>query len=279
MFRSDARRRRARSSECVRFALALALVFASSACEPKLVVGAWNCPAPSRTADADGGMLVPVTDPIAVPWSTGFETGLCDWDRAQGFCYGDPGATFGVVSAPAHTGTKALSFTVTPSDTSGRQARCVREGTLPAEAIYGAWFYVPELATNTGNWNLMHFQGGEPGSSISGWWDVSLGNDADSGKLVTQVLDYVGQAPLRPQIYKGREIEVGQWVHLEFRWRRATDATGEVELRQDGQQVVLKENIATDDADWGQWYVGNLATALDQPDSTVYVDDVSIRAP
>jgi len=255
------------------------LAFAASACEPKLVVGAWNCPAPSRTADADGGMLTPVTDPIQIPWSTGFETGFCDLDRAQGFCYGDPNATFGVVSSPTHTGSKALSFTVTPSDTNGRQARCVREGMLPGEAIYGAWFYVPELATNTGNWNLMHFQGGNPGAAIEGWWDVSLANDS-SGGLVPQVLDYVGQPALKPLVSKSTtEIPIADWFLLEFRWRRASDSTGEIELRQDGQQVVLKGGIPTDDADWGQWYVGNLATALDQPDSTVYVDDVSIRAP
>jgi hypothetical protein len=277
MFRFGRSRGCARSSKR---AVIIALALVTTGCEPKLVVGEWNCPAPSRTAEADGGTLAPVSDPIVVPWSTGFETGLCDWDRAQGFCYGDPDATFEVVSGPAHTGNKALALTVTPSDTMGRQARCVREGMLPTEAIYAAWFYVPALATNTGNWNLMHFQGSSvPGSNIEGWWDVSLANDGD-GALIAQVLNYVGQPAPRPLVYKSpAEIPIARWFHLEFRWRRASDTSGEIELRQDGQQVVLKAGIATDDADWGQWYVGNLATALDQPDSTVYVDDVSIRAP
>jgi hypothetical protein len=34
--------------------------------------------------------------------------------------------------------------------------------------------------------------------------------------------------------------------------------------------------IASDDTDWGQWYVGNLATSVLPPTSTVYVDDVTI---
>ena len=34
--------------------------------------------------------------------------------------------------------------------------------------------------------------------------------------------------------------------------------------------------LVTDDTDWGQWYVGNLADALVPPASTVYVDDVTI---
>ena len=32
----------------------------------------------------------------------------------------------------------------------------------------------------------------------------------------------------------------------------------------------------TDDSRWGQWFVGNYATALSPPSSTVYVDDVTI---
>jgi hypothetical protein len=32
----------------------------------------------------------------------------------------------------------------------------------------------------------------------------------------------------------------------------------------------------TDPSNWGQWYVGNLATALAPSNSTIYVDDVTI---
>jgi hypothetical protein len=34
--------------------------------------------------------------------------------------------------------------------------------------------------------------------------------------------------------------------------------------------------IATDDSRWGEWFVGNFATALSPASSTVYVDDVTI---
>jgi hypothetical protein len=42
--------------------------------------------------------------------------------------------------------------------------------------------------------------------------------------------------------------------------------------------VVDFANLITDDTDWGQWLVGNYAEALAPPESTVYVDDVTIRA-
>jgi hypothetical protein len=49
-------------------------------------------------------------------------------------------------------------------------------------------------------------------------------------------------------------------------------------LYQDGSLLLQRESLATDDTDFGQWYVGNLVDELTLPDSTVYVDDLTIRA-
>ncbi len=58
--------------------------------------------------------------------------------------------------------------------------------------------------------------------------------------------------------------------------RRAADATGEFALRLDGEVVLDLTELTTDDSLWGQWFVGNFATALSPASSIVYVDDVSI---
>ena len=76
----------------------------------------------------------------------------------------------------------------------------------------------------------------------------------------------------------GPPIPIARWFQLEFYLKRAKDKTGEVALYQDGSRVVDVANLITDDTDWCQWYVGNLASALDPPQSTVYVDDLTIRA-
>jgi hypothetical protein len=60
--------------------------------------------------------------------------------------------------------------------------------------------------------------------------------------------------------------------------KRAADATGEVALYQDGELLIQATDLITDDSSWGQWYVGNLAQGLTPPDSTLYVDDVTLRA-
>jgi hypothetical protein len=45
--------------------------------------------------------------------------------------------------------------------------------------------------------------------------------------------------------------------------------------------VLVQEatGIVTDAFDYHHWYVGNLASSLTPPDSTIYVDDVTIAAP
>ncbi len=242
----------------------LVLAVLSSACEPELVVGNWNCPPPDPELEARSKV-------VDVPWTTGFETGFCDYIQVGGFCYADPGAAYATVDAPVHGGRNAAAFTVTNADP-GRQARCFREGTLPREARYGAWFFIPVLADNTGSWNLMHFRGdGNP----PGLWDVSM-RSADDGALHLFLFDHLRALVRAPD--PAPEVPIGSWFHLEFRLRRAKDATGEVALYQDGALIYELLGIQTENTDFGQWYVGSFTFELPLPESTLYVDDVTIRA-
>lgn len=213
----------------------------------------------------------PVTAPIAVPWQTSFENGICDYLEADGFCYMDGDASYSVVSSPAHSGNSAAAFTVN-SSTASAHARCAREGTFPADAVYGAWFYVSALANEPALWNLFLFQG-HNGVMLEPLWDVSIGT-SDAGQSLF-LFDHRAREVLSAPDAPG--IPIGVWFHVEFRLRRAADQSGMVALYQDGV-LVLQTMRSTDDTSWGQWYVGNLAEGRSPPDSTVYVDDVSIRA-
>jgi hypothetical protein len=236
------------------------------ACEPKLIVGERTCVA----ASAD-----PRFEPVGVPWSTGFEDGFCDYTRVAGYCYADGDASYTVVSSPAHSGNSAAAFQIRGDSTlNPGQARCVRRGEFPTEAYYSAWYFLPTNATNSGNWNLFHFQGGEPGDR-HGLWDVSL-SSAANGDLSLYVYDFL--TPAKRGLGETPPIPIGAWFQIEFYLRRAADATGELALYQDGERIFELTNVRTDDTTWGQWYVGNLATDLAPPNSTLYVDDVAIRA-
>lgn len=251
-----------------RIATAFACAGLLSGCEPKLVVGEWMC------AENGSDPAVPdKTDPIGAPWSTGFESGFCDYTLLAGFCYTGGTATYTTVTSPVHSGRHAAAFRVNSDEPNSHQTRCVRQGELPTDAYYGAWFLVPRTATNEAVWNLVHFQGGTPAGQ-HGLWDISLVNGRD-GALEAVVYDF-----LNGPVYRADSrvpIPINQWFHLELHLKRAADATGEVALYQDGQLLLEEKNLITDDSNWGQWYVGNFAPALTPADFTLYVDDVTIR--
>lgn len=217
----------------------------------------------------------PTDHDISVPWSTSFEAEFCAYDRAGGFCYADPAASFETVEAPVHTGRHAAAFsiaTVTAED--GDQTRCVNQGRLPLEATYGAWFYLPTNVSAAKNWNLIHFQGGVP-DNWHGLWDVSI--EASAEGMFLYVFDALNDGVLH-KASVSLPLPVATWFHVEFFLRRAADATGSVALYQDGQLLLQLDSVVTDDSNAAQWYLGNLANELTPSDYTLYVDDVSVRA-
>ncbi|MDF3070137.1 MAG: hypothetical protein K0R38_5738 [Polyangiaceae bacterium] len=218
----------------------------------------------------DGGLLV--------PWQTSFEDGFCGYYRDGGFCYEDLGriSEYRLVTSPTRTGSLAAAFDlgVDGTDDSTHQARCVREGELPDEATYGAWYYIPSGSSDPVNWNLIHFQGGVPGERLPGTWDVNVGQ-SEEGELSLYVAnlrgleDYSAEEPV--------PLPTDRWFHIEFYLKRAADETGEIALFQDGQELLRVSGIVTDDNPFSQWYVGNYTIAITPSRSTLYVDDVSIR--
>ncbi len=242
------------------------------ACQPELSAGAWACetdaPAPAPA----------VTDPVAMPWSTGFEDRFCDYTAAAGFCYESSAASFEIVTEPVHSGRYAAAFTLNTEAPGESQARCVRQGVLPTAAYYGAWYFVPATAeTNGRNWNLFYVQGGDaPGPRMRNLWSVTLVNGANDR------LELVLFGTLPSKVYRAKKptpIPIGEWFHIEFFLKRAVDDSGEVALYQDDTLLFeVKDLVTDDDSAFEQWYVGNLAEDLTPSNSTLYVDDVSIRA-
>jgi len=275
-----------RDEVCLRFQVALAAVVFVSGCSPKVVVGTWTwaCAGTTNAPDAvidgatdDAGGSTDGGAPIPLPWSSSFEDGFCGYQEAKGFCY-TRGGSYEIVQSPVHSGRFAAAYAVDSSLQNGAQARCFREGALPSEAYYGAWYFIPLLQMNTDNWNLFHFAGGAgPGPGLHGLWDVSLVN-APGGNLRLKVFDFFTSASLDGTGAAPPPVPIGSWFHIQFFMRRAADATGEITLYQDGAVLYHAVDIVTDDTPFGQWYVGNLASedALTPSNSIVYVDDVEI---
>jgi hypothetical protein len=253
----------------------LASASLSTGCNPDAVIGTWACAEPLEWA---GEIGTEAGDALAAPWSTGFEEGFCEYKQGSGFCYSRGSGSYELVTSPVHSGQLAAAFTVSTDTTDpGHQARCVRQGLLPTSAYYGAWYYVPSVRTNSMTWNLIHFEGGDSSDEADqhGLWDVSLVN-VDGTGLRLAVYSFLGSSI--PDMADAPLIPIGSWFHVEFYLRRAADATGEIAVYQDGTAVLRSTDIVTDNSRWGKWYVGNFANDLTPTESTVYVDDVTLRA-
>jgi len=247
-------------------------------CEPALRVGDLECSPGHGGAATRNANGVYNEGPLPAPWQTSFDDGFCEYQYLAGFCYSDSSSSNRLVESPVHTGPFAVAFDMNPSDHGGeRQTRCVREGVLPSEAYYGAWYYVPSDLSAAHVWNLFHFQGGPVGERLAGLWDVSM--DDSNGALTAYVLNLRDSRHHEPT--SPTPIPKDRWFQLEFYLKSAPDATGEVALYQDGQELLRVTDVVTNDTPFAQWYVGNFAGNIppNSPTSTLYVDDVSVRLP
>ena len=248
-------------------------------CESTTVIASFSCPKSTNAnlvdaADAAAG-AGNADSTFTLPWSSGFENGWCDYQDGNGF-FAESGTQHKeVVTSPVHSGAFAAAFTVDAA--SEGQMRAVHTGPMPMEAFYGAWYYVPALAKNTGLWNLINFQG-DNSENLGHLWDISLLNNGN-GDLRLEVFSY--WITDGPDQTNHPPIPIGKWFHIEMFWKRASDETGEVIVYQDGKSIFEMTNIKTDNTSSTssvvKWYVGNLATDLEPVESTVYVDDVSIK--
>jgi len=252
---------------------ASALSILLNACSSDLVLANWACKRSSNsTANPDSGSS-DGGEAFAFPWSTGFENGFCGFQEG-GICYSTGVASYKIVDSPVHSGHYAAAFTVLGESDKGTNSRCFRLGALPQEAYYGAWYNIPAVATNSGNWNLYHFQGPTPDAGTQGW-DLSLVNN-DNGGLRFSVRGYLANL-IVPDMSGAPAIPIGSWFHIVMYLKQAADATGEISVYQDGISILHETNLITENSIFDQWYVGNLADNLNPAEFTVYVDDVTIE--
>jgi hypothetical protein len=259
------------------FGAGFAIGCLANACSPELVVGKVTIEEKNEAClqQGEGGAPSFEEKVVELPWSTGFENGFSDYYDALGICYVNGRASCGTVTSPAFEGKNAAAFTVTASPPGPSQTRCYLEGRFPVDAVYGAWFFIPALAEVGVWWNLMFFQGVVPPTQEPALWSVSLRNAPDGGLR----LFLHAHAPLTvPASNPSIPVPIGRWFRVEFRLARALDATGAIALYQDGVPIVEATGLVTDRFDFHHWYVGNWGDGLTPAESTVYVDDVTIRA-
>jgi hypothetical protein len=216
-------------------------------------------------------------------WSASFERGdLSEWTGdGQGSMFNDnidgkyPVATTAVAHGGRYSGLLTLSPTAGMTSTN----YLFRNEPSPQAAYYSAWFYVPST-TFVGTWlSLTHFRGSTTGdgNNLTGIWDVSLyplPYNPYGPALAAQLFGYAGQKNQRQ--VTPVPIPYNTWFQLEVYFVKATDATGQIQLWQNGVLILEREGVPTVTNDWLQWDAGAACDALTLPPATVYMDDATI---
>lgn len=227
-------------------------------------------------AGACGGDLALGSD---VLWTAGFEGGTLDeWTDAPGGAAGISTSAFGTVTVSsdhAHGGQFAAKLSIDPA--SGNDAGFSRKGTLPSEAYYSAWYYVPRTVDVGGFWVILKFRRRDvidDPSTEGELFDVGLANDAN-GEMTLRLYDHRVDATI-PLRVAGLIVPVGVWFQVEAYYRNASDSTGMLQVWFNGEAVADVQGVMTSPTAWIEWDVLNLGQSLTSGAATLYVDDCAI---
>ncbi|MES1210521.1 MAG: hypothetical protein ABUS79_31665, partial [Pseudomonadota bacterium] len=144
----------------VLLAAMLTASLACAGCDPQVNLGA--------IGDGSASLL----------WKATFEPGdLSEWtgDGQGGTFRENDDVPASVVSMPAHRGSKAGVFPVTPAGSTLSISYAFRNQPTPSAAYYSAWYFVPPAIVVGSYLSLIHFRGlAADGKTINAIWDVNL---------------------------------------------------------------------------------------------------------
>jgi Polysaccharide lyase len=226
-----------------------------------------------------------VGEPPLAPgdWSAGFETGdRSEWqigsppDRS-GFY--EPEGAQEPVTQPVHSGRYALKVTIDAGLGRRRVTYLYRDGSLPREGRYSAWYYFPDRHRAPVFWSIMSFRGrADPGDEttlIDNLWNLTIYNREDGAMALklwdgARMRDLLQPAPVA--------LPTGRWVHIEAHFRQASDDTGRIAFWQDGVPIFDLDGISTAPSAWTSWLVGSVGRDVSPTPTVIFIDDVSIRS-
>lgn len=216
-------------------------------------------------------------------WWTDHETGdLSDWVRNGGSTY-TSGGQLDIVTSPVRSGRYALRSGITSSSGTLSAAIVQRDGSMPREAYYSAWYYVPVAATATSYWLFSKFRQlctPDASSTDSEAWDLDFLPDR-TGAPGMQFQLFSHLSPIRE--IATASVPIGRWFQVEAFLRAANDNTGQLTVWEDGTQIFDIQNqptLTTADPTLPttciEWTVGGITGTITPSSATFYVDDAAI---
>ena len=224
-------------------------------------------------------------------WSATFEPGdLSEWQRdSDGGLYKENAASSPTVTSElTHNGHYAGKSTMGPTGpTPGMPSLSYfyRTQPSPAEAYYGAWYYIPSTLTIRSWLSLIHFRCSTSGDGMNvvPVWDLNIWPVRDGslppgtlpvGALTTHFYNFLTLVNADQVVIPS--VPTDQWVHFEVLLRKAANATGRVTIWQDDVMIIDLQNIPTFATDWVEWDVGGASDDLSPSTASIYIDDATI---
>jgi hypothetical protein len=234
-----------------------------------------------------------------VLWRGNVEEGnFSDWTNGTfdyDGCWSNGGATCAVSGAQAHTGAYSLALTTANNGVQSSGARMAKTQAgplappLPTDAVYTAWYYMPQRVSVPVWWNIMQWKQHGDVAGSDPIYTVNVLNRAD-GSMFLRLYKHIGtdgnyDTPGNQYVDSAAiNVPVGRWWKLACRYRFATSLTGRVTCWQDGQLIWDRQNVQTQyaysfptDGRPFQWTVNNYSDNTSPGTQTIYVDDATIR--
>lgn len=216
---------------------------------------------------ADGGAGGPSGPSL---WSADHETAsLEQWfGDGDGIRFVQGTGQVELTTERAHSGTHALSATITTDDGELHQAVMGRNIRL-REGRYGAWFLLPE-SPRADYWVILKLSNGPQTDRFD--LDIEAREGAAAHLRLFEHPNTWISEPARIA------FPIGRWVHVEVLYRSSPDPDGRLLVLQDGQPVLDSGPRVTANDDLVTFYCGSTSRSVAPSPFTLFIDDASIHA-
>jgi hypothetical protein len=211
-------------------------------------------------------------------WTSLFERG--NFDDWTGDANGDaqafpaPSNVIEISGERVHRGGYAAKLTIDAAEGSPQgNAALSRFGTLPVEAFYSAWYYLPRTVTVSGFWVIFKFRQQDQ-ATMDELFDLDL-ISLPTGEMSLQLYDHRRQAVV-PLDVTDPVVPVSRWFQIEAFYRNAQDTTGRATFWLDGRPILDLANQAMASTPWVEWTASSIGENLNPGTVVLYVDDCAV---
>jgi hypothetical protein len=183
-----------------------------------------------------------------------------------------------LVSNPTRSGQFAVKATVLATSGLGNVSAALvsRRGTIPQQAFFSAWFYVPISITETSYWLLFKFRS-TSGTLATELWDLDIAPFTQAtSALRIRLYSHQSGTDVAPLSEEKALVPIGRWFQTEALFRAANDASGKLSVWIDGRLVFELLDLATAPDTEVEWSIGAATETITPSSASLFFDDAAI---